>query len=477
MKAKQAAALFCAAVSAAFGWTGGVTKGTSRAVSRYFERAKANESTLVAFLHKMPKGADLHNHLLGAVEAEDLLDTALVRGLFFDRARKTFVAEAGAERGRYYAAADIVADAAKRAEALEAISMRNAALSGESKHDHFFYAFDRLDAALPDQAALFRPLFARAVSERIGYLEITINVDTPETAAAIDAAKDDALRQFGEENPGWNLDVNYISELYRNAPPEDFKRNLEDGVRRMQDPALRAVGMTMMTSEDNYVSQRDFAEQVAAIDAVCAAYQGGNPPKFSLHAGELTMEYARYASLTNRISESIRLGHASRIDHGTAIMWENDVYGLLKLMRDKGIGVTVCLTSNETILNVSGGDRHPFRLYWDAGVPVALATDDQGTLRSNLTLEYAKAAKWFDLSYPELKWLAYSSLEIAFLPGESLFIGGDFNRIKPDADSVARRSAKARKQRELAQAFAAFERAEEAAISEFGWNKPQKNRR
>ncbi|WP_202966326.1 hypothetical protein, partial [Treponema endosymbiont of Eucomonympha sp.] len=61
MKAKQAAALFCAAVSAAFGWTGGVTKGTSRAVSRYFERAKANESTLVAFLHKMPKGADLHN--------------------------------------------------------------------------------------------------------------------------------------------------------------------------------------------------------------------------------------------------------------------------------------------------------------------------------------------------------------------------------------------------------------------------------
>jgi adenosine deaminase len=188
--------------------------------------------------------------------------------------------------------------------------------------------------------------------------------------------------------------------------------------------------------------------------------------KLNLHAGELTIEYSPYEAMRNRISETISKGHALRIGHGVDVMWEDDVYGLLRDMREKGIAVEICLSSNESILDVSGGARHPFRLYWDAGVPLAICTDDEGISRSNLTLEYAKAATWFGLKYGELKWLAFSSIEYSFLPGESLFVNGDFNRRKADSFSLSQ-SPKALKQVELWNAFLEFESQMERNIALF----------
>ena len=41
---------------------------------------------LLAFLHDMPKGGDLHNHLDGAIYAEDLIDFAASGNFCADRA-------------------------------------------------------------------------------------------------------------------------------------------------------------------------------------------------------------------------------------------------------------------------------------------------------------------------------------------------------------------------------------------------------
>ena len=82
--------------------------------------------------------------------------------------------------------------------------------------------------------------------------------------------------------------------------------------------------------------------------------------------------------------------------------------------------VEVCLSSNTQILQVSG-TAHPLALYLAHGVPVALATDDQGVSRSSLAGEYQRAALDQHLSYRQLKTLARTSLEHAFLPGASLW--------------------------------------------------------
>jgi adenosine deaminase len=85
-------------------------------------------------------------------------------------------------------------------------------------------------------------------------------------------------------------------------------------------------------------------------------------------------------------------------------------------MRARGVTVEICLSSNATILGVSG-QAHPLSAYLAAGVPVVLATDDAGVSRSSLTGEFVRAVTVQGIGYPELKAMARRSLRAAFLPG------------------------------------------------------------
>jgi len=49
------------------------------------------------------------------------------------------------------------------------------------------------------------------------------------------------------------------------------------------------------------------------------------------------------------------------------------------------------------------------------GVPVALATDDEGVLRTNITTDYRKAVEEQLLDYKTLKALARNSIVYAFV--------------------------------------------------------------
>ncbi len=60
-------------------------------------------------------------------------------------------------------------------------------------------------------------------------------------------------------------------------------------------------------------------------------------------------------------------------------------------------------------------------LFEGAGVPVALATDDEGVSRSEMTREYERAVADQGLDYATLKKMARTSLEHSFLPGASLW--------------------------------------------------------
>jgi hypothetical protein len=82
--------------------------------------------------------------------------------------------------------------------------------------------------------------------------------------------------------------------------------------------------------------------------------------------------------------------------------------------------VEICLTSNDAILGVHGR-QHPLALYLKAGVPVALATDDEGVSRSEMTREYERAVLDQGLDYITLKKMARTSIEHSFLPGSGLW--------------------------------------------------------
>ena len=142
-------------------------------------------------------------------------------------------------------------------------------------------------------------------------------------------------------------------------------------------------------------------------------------------------------------------------------MYERDAKGLLREMTAKNVMVEVCLTSNDVILGVTGKD-HALAGYMKYAVPVALATDDQGVSRGNMTHEYVRAVQDQGLSYPELKKMARTSLEHSFLPGNTLTTqcadDAGSGSVSPSCKTALDVSEKAREQWKLEKAFAEFEK-------------------
>jgi hypothetical protein len=190
----------------------------------------------------------------------------------------------------------------------------------------------------------------------------------------------------------------------------------------------------------------------------------------SLHAGELALGLVPPPSLAFHVRESVERGHAERIGHGVDVMSEHDPIGLLKEMAQRNILVEICLTSNDVILGVTGND-HPLSMYVRYGVPVALATDDEGVSRIDLTHEYLRAVETYEfMTYSQLKRMARLSLEHSFVPGNSLWTdaknfrpvracaGSTTGKVSAECQKVLDDSERARLEWELEAEFAEFEK-------------------
>ena len=201
------------------------------------------------------------------------------------------------------------------------------------------------------------------------------------------------------------------------------------------------------------------------IGALRRHYPGVN---VTLHAGELWEGLVPPEGLRFHIREAVEVAGARRIGHGIDVLHEDEPEALLATMAEREVMVEINLTSNDVILGVSGRE-HPLAAYLEAGVPVALSTDDEGVSRSEMTLEWVRAVEDQGLDYETLKTMARNSLEYAFLEGASIWadrarwmpvpacgaeIGG---WLGASCASFTAGSAKARLQRQLELDYAEFE--------------------
>lgn len=467
-----------------------------------FERARDSEPELIAFLKGMPKGADLHTHVAGAVYSESLLDAAVRSNLYFDTRRCGFTDKPGPD---CVPARELATNSDLANKCLDALSMRGWVPGGDSGHDHFFATFGLFwpAADVLGADALLREVVARAKAQNIQYLEAMTGVvpyPVLKAATASPPALDDMERALAEmrtrfpavlaaskalldkrdaevaraagvppplSGTAGPVNLRYIHNFSRMSSDEAFFCQMALGMALVQADK-RVVSVNIVAPEDSVPARQHFDRQMEITDFLW--HRMGKPP-LTLHAGELTLAIAPMEVMRSRIRKTIEKGHARRIGHGVSVAWEDDLEGLLRTMRDQGIDVEICLSSNASILGVAG-DRHPFNLYRRANVPVNLNTDDEGVSRSNLTLEFVKAVQAYRLSYPELKTLVRNSLEYSFLPGPSLYVGRDYARLRPEfqdvrsaswtADATSRRlmaeSDKTAVQVRLERAFVEFER-------------------
>jgi adenosine deaminase len=168
--------------------------------------------------------------------------------------------------------------------------------------------------------------------------------------------------------------------------------------------------LNLVQPEDGRVPMHDFRLHMRMLAFLRPLYPKAH---LTLHAGELWSGLVPPEGLRFHIRESVAAG-AERIGHGVDLMFEDDPAALLREMARRKVLVEVCLGSNDLILGVRGKE-HPLRAYLDAGVPVALATDDEGVARSEMTQEYVRAVREQGLGYAALKRIARAGLEHAFL--------------------------------------------------------------
>lgn len=427
------------------------------AASRAFALLGRDPARLGMLLRAMPKGADLHNHLAGAVYAESMLDWAAQDGLCVSPAQGRILAGACAAGGDGVRAGDLSGRPDMRADMIDALSMRDfvPTASDRSGHDHFFTTFARF---VPAQAAHGGDMLAEAVTHAAGdhvlYLELMISPQlgavaglgvrhplhdeafveadravAPDLPALVGAAQRDvdamearmrAVLRCGttQAAPGCGVAVRYLYQTIRTMPPAMVFPQLDFGYALVRAD-LRFVGVNIVAPEDDAVAMRDYGLHMRMFGWLAARDPG---VKLSLHAGELAPGMVPPEGLRDHIRQAVEVAGARRIGHGVDILHEDDPDGLMAEMARRRVMVEINLTSNDVILGIAGAG-HPFDAYRAAGVPVALSTDDEGVSRIDLTHEYARAATVYALDYAALRDLSRAGLEYAFVPGESLWRG------------------------------------------------------
>lgn len=130
-------------------------------------------------------------------------------------------------------------------------------------------------------------------------------------------------------------------------------------------------------------------------------------------AGMHTMAHAGEVSGPQSVRGAIEALHVERIGHGIRAA---DDPALLAVLRERGITLDVCPTSNLRTGAVANLSQHPLRRLFDAGVPVTLNTDDPTLFNTTLVDEYHVAAATFGFTADELTTLVCNGARAAFLP-------------------------------------------------------------
>ncbi|MCG2676262.1 adenosine deaminase [bacterium] len=124
----------------------------------------------------------------------------------------------------------------------------------------------------------------------------------------------------------------------------------------------------------------------------------------TIHAGE--------AGGAKNIRFALEVLGGRRIGHGVRL---KEDYKLLEKVKRERIPLEMCLTSNVQTQVVKEYDLHPFKEYYDLGIPVTINTDDRSISNVTLTSEIIKAIEYYQLSLEDIKKITLTGIEYAFI--------------------------------------------------------------
>lgn len=128
----------------------------------------------------------------------------------------------------------------------------------------------------------------------------------------------------------------------------------------------------------------------------------------TIHAGE--------SSSAQSVADAILELGATRIGHG--VRTEEDP-AVLALVRERGVTLEMCPTSNVQTQATADYDTHPLPRYHRDGIRVTINSDDPSISQIDLAHEYAAATALMGMSPAEVRTTLYTAVEAAFTAEET----------------------------------------------------------
>lgn len=444
-------------------------------VQSHFDQIKKDPKSLFSFFKKMPKGGDLHYHLAGSVYPEAMLHLASKENYCLNVS--DWIISKNLAHCPGINTKNLAYNSKLYQQAIQSWSMKNFTEGKESGHDHFFNTFLKFNTLIEDhQPEFIAEVMHRAAQQNEHYLEIMLLPDNGSSLRFGDFLKHDTSldqkRKILLANKHFQKNIQYTTKqadnflqqarqqlackadsantacqvtvkfLYLSLREQSFNHFFAQTLNAFEAVSWSIknqgplVGVNLVQPEDGMISLRDYHKHMRVYQYLKKLYPEVN---ISLHAGELTKEFASPKELQDHIHEALFTGQAQRIGHGVDIAQEHKAQQTLDYMAKQHKAVEINLTSNFKILKVSGA-RHPLNYYLKNHVPVILSTDDEGILRTNLTHQYVTAVLEHDLDYQILKQINRNALTYSFLPGKSIWANADKAELVPQCTDLNSKS-------------------------------------
>ncbi len=165
--------------------------------------------------------------------------------------------------------------------------------------------------------------------------------------------------------------------------------------------------------------KEEFHDGVGVVGFDIAGHEAPFPPVLFTEAYSLAEKMGLHTTVhagesvgPERIWEAIEKLGAERIGHGTSAGQDPE---LMKRLAADQTFVEVCLSSNLQTGAVSALRDHPLPYFLEAGMKVALCTDNPTVSNTSLTREYELAMNVFGFSENDIRQLAEMSNQGAFL--------------------------------------------------------------
>lgn len=220
----------------------------------------------------------------------------------------------------------------------------------------------------------------------VRYAEVTLTTrDDAPVSAALDGF-DEGFDRFG-------VRCALVLDHVRGFPIEYAERLLEVA-QRYRDRGVVAIGLGGPEAQSG--------EPVAAVF------------RKAIDAGLHSVPHAGEAMGPASIREALDLLGAERLGHGFRVLEDG---ALTDEVRERGIPLEVCPTSNVATRIVDTLDNHPLPRLIDAGLTVTLNSDDPAMFNSPVLGEYDVARNIFGMPDEALAALARAGVQASYADG------------------------------------------------------------